>query len=344
MILTSLKIKSFRCFKDKAFEFHPKFNFIAGANGSGKTALLEAISLLSTGRSFRLREIIPLIHTDEKEMNLFAELQNGHTVSLRKAIAASSQIKINSQPCLRTSELTTFLPSQVIYQDLFEIIDAGPNVRRQLLDWGLFHVKHDYHQHLFQYRQALKQRNMLLKTGAKPAAFKPWNQTISDLGEWIHSARQEYIEILIPIFKEKLNALATFTSEINYFKGWGKENNSQTLQSALEQNYATDIYKQYTQLGPHQADLVLTTTTGKAKHYLSRGQQKIVLLTLKLAQAEILAKPCLYIWDDVCSEIDGVHIEKLSSIIHTLPGQFFITGISFANNAMPKEAAKLINL
>lgn len=340
-MLASLKINSFRCFHESYFEFHPKFNFISGINGSGKTALLEAISLLSTGRSFRMRETHPLIQCDKEEMILLAKLHNGYVISLKKSNLTSSQIKINYQNCLRTSELTTFLPSQIIYQDLFEIVDAGPAIRRQLIDWGLFHVKQHYHQKLSLYKQALKQRNCLLKNKAKINYLESLDHTLSDLGEWIHTARQEYLDQLMPIFKNKLQALTSFDCDLIYLKGWDGDD----LLCVLTTSYAGDIFKQYTQFGPQAADLQLQTEDGKIKHYLSRGQQKMVLLALKLAQAEILDKPCLYIWDDICSEIDSTHLNRLSSMIQQLSGQFFITGIDFTNSVMmQKNSGTVISL
>jgi DNA replication and repair protein RecF len=343
MILTSLHLQSFRCFTDTKFTFHPAFNFISGQNGVGKTALLEAISLLSVGRSFRSREIQPLIHAHQDEMVLFANLQDAHTLSIQKSRLSPTQIKINTQACFRTSELTAFLPSQIIYQDLFQIIDAGPAVRRQCLDWGMFHVKQNYHEYLKQYHQALKQRNALLKKRANASQFSHWNQTLSELAAWIDEARSAYFNLLYPAFKKILAQLGTFDCELEYYNGWDK--NGKQLTEVLESHYVADIQRQYTQFGIHHADLAITTETKKAKLYLSRGQQKILLLALKVAQAQLLSKPLIYIWDDVCSELDEAHLERLSKLLKTIPGQFFISGVNVSQTSLfQRNEGQLIEL
>lgn len=345
MIVSSLQLKSFRCFEEAFFEFHPSFNFITGPNGVGKTALLEALSLLSVGHSFRTREIQPLIQACQSEMTLFAKLEGGNTLSVQKSKHISPQIRINAQPCLRKSELNSFLPSQVIYQDLFQIIDAGPATRRQLLDWGMFHVKPNYAGTLKQYRQALKQRNALLKIAAKPAQLAPWNQTLQELGVWIDEARTAYFSTLLPQFRKMLKDLTSLDCDLTYFNGWEKAEQKKSLLEMLETSYASDLKKQYTQFGPHHADLQLNTANGKAKLYLSRGQQKIILMALRLAQAQVLDKPCLYIWDDVCAELDTAHLDQLTHLMQMIPGQFFITGIDLSQTSMFKEnEGKLIDL
>jgi DNA replication and repair protein RecF len=345
MIVSSLQLNSFRCFENAFFEFHPSFNFISGPNGVGKTALLEALTLLSVGHSFRTREIQPLIQASQYDMTLFARLVGGHTLSVQKSKNVAPQIRINAQPCLRKSELNSFLPSQVIYQDLFQIIDAGPAVRRQLLDWGMFHVKPNYAVMLKQYRQALKQRNALLKIGAKQAELAPWNQTLHDLGVWIDEARAVYFSTLLPQFHNMLASLSSLECDLTYYNGWDRNAQAKPLIEMLEASYGSDLKKQYTQFGPHQADLQLNTANGKAKLYLSRGQQKIILMALRLAQAQVLDKPCLYIWDDVCAELDTIHLDRLTRLMQLIPGQFFITGIDLSQTSLFRESeGKLIAL
>lgn len=337
MMLNSLLVQRFRCFDKAHFQFHPRFNFISGENGVGKTALLEAISLLSVGRSFRTRENQPLIHSHYDEFILFATIEAGQSISIKKSRSLPTQIRINEQACLKTSELTSFLPSQVIYQDLFDILDAGPMIRRQALDWGMFHVKQNYHAYLNQYRQALKQRNMLLKSRAKPAQLSAWNQTLSELADWIDQARNTYWLELTPLFKSILSQLSDVKCELSYFNGWDKEKKGIALADILEANYESDIQRQYTQHGVHCADFEMTNETGKAKWYLSRGQQKMILLALKLAQAQIIDKPCLYLWDDVCSELDEAHIQALSDLLSSIKGQFFISGIQIGKSSLVKQ-------
>ncbi|MCX7115263.1 MAG: DNA replication/repair protein RecF [Gammaproteobacteria bacterium] len=327
MKLHSLSLHHFRCFSQYQTTLHPRFNYIIGENGSGKTAFLEAISLLSRAQSFRIRETAPLIQTQQDQLTVMTHLADTQTIGIQKSRDAHTSIKINGQSCFRTSELANLLPSQVIYQDVFQIIDAGPMIRRQLLDWGVFHVKPFYHDWWKQYRQALKQRNALLKAQAKKTEFAIWNRTLCDLSKNMDEARQDYVDTLEPIFKAILKTLTQLDCDLAYFNGWDRQRQGQPLATVLEATHEADRKKQYTQFGPHHADLELLNPAGKVKQFLSRGQQKMLLLTLKLAQAQLLDKPCLYLWDDICAELDEGHLEKLGRLIQDIPGQYFITGI-----------------
>lgn len=343
-MLRSVFLQQFRCFTQFQTDLHPRFNFISGENGSGKTAFLEAIALLSQGQSFRMREMSPLIQFGQSQCALMAHLIDAQTVGIQKTQAGETTVRINSRPCSRRSELVSLMPSQVIYQDIFQIIDAGPVMRRQLLDWGMFHVKPSYHEQWQQYRQALKQRNALLKQRAPLSAFAAWNFVLGELAEQLNEAREVYLEALRPLFYRLLQQLTTVTCTLNFYKGWDRTG-KHTLEVILETAHAADCMKQYTQYGPHHADLELVTCEGQVRKVFSRGQQKIVLLALKLAQAELLNKPCLYIWDDICSELDHRHLEKLTEVMEGLPGQYFISGIDLKNSRLvTRHSGKLIPL
>lgn len=325
MILKNIVLENFRCFPSYKTELDQRFNYILGENGTGKTAFLEALSVLCTGHSFRVREIAPLILHTQPHLTVSATLSEGEQILVKKSTKSQTAIKINDQPCLRTSELVTLLPSQVIYQDIFQIIDAGPVYRRQLLDWGVFHVKPFYHQTFHQYKQALKQRNALLKKKSSLSTLSYWDKTLNELAQKIDDMRKEYISLLNPVFKKNIASMTKTDCQINYYNGWSKSDHS--LIEVLEKNYETDKAREYTQYGPHHADLEIISSNGTVKRFLSRGQQKIMLISLRISQALLLNKPCLYIWDDICAELDEYHLTQLAYLIREIPGQFFISGI-----------------
>src|SRR3989338_2526472 len=153
MILDHINIHSLRSIQQSSFTLNSDFNVFHGPNGCGKTSLLEAFYLLSTGHSFKTREIIPLVRHNDPHLTVFAKSISNETLSLRKSISGVTQAKINGEVCRSNSELSRVLPCAVVYQDIFQIIDAGPSLRRNLLDWGVFHVKHEYHALWLDYRQ-----------------------------------------------------------------------------------------------------------------------------------------------------------------------------------------------
>ncbi|MCL5272768.1 MAG: DNA replication/repair protein RecF [Gammaproteobacteria bacterium] len=328
MILSDLKIHHLRNISQAHLSLNPRFNFISGCNGSGKTSILEALYLLSCGHSFRSREIAPIIAHNQQALTVFSLFTDSSTISIQKSSATPTQIKLNNQFCHTTSQLAYALPCQIFYSDIFQIIDAGPTVRRSVLDWGLFHVKQNYLLIWKDYKKVLKQRNALLKSKAAYPNFIPWDKQLSDLAIQLDLLRSEYFEQWQMSFYKVLNKLSSCSCTIEYYKGWDKKNTGRTLMEVLAEHFTSDLCKQYTQYGPHQADILVQSDDTKAKNVLSRGQQKIILIALKIAQSELISGDCLYLFDDLPAELDIQHQHNLFDYLHHLKGQFVITSIN----------------
>lgn len=334
MSLAQLKIHNLRNIQSMHLNLHEHVNFIYGLNGSGKTSLLEAIYLLGSGHSFRTREILPLISQGQDSLTVFARAFDEQTISIQKALNSPTQVRLNSSTCQSSSELAYFLPCQIFYQDIFQIIDAGPSVRRSVIDWGLFHTNREYLGHWKNYKRALKQRNLLLRQKAPMPQLSPWNSVMDELAIQLDMARKDYFLQLAPLFTETLANLTTFGVTIDYYKGWDRRESGKSLKDILEDSYHTDSARQFTQYGPHQADLSISNDELAAKQYLSRGQQKVLLFALKFAQAKLIPRACLYLCDDLTSEFDDEHISRILNEVKTLKGQFFITSTSEFHSRM----------
>jgi DNA replication and repair protein RecF len=326
MSLSELQIHSLRSISHARLALHPRFNVFYGKNGSGKTSLLEAIYLLGNGVSFRTRDIDALVALGKPALTVFARRINDETLSIQKS-KEGVIAKLNQNPCYRRSELAYFLPCQIFYQDIFDIIDAGPSVRRNVLDWGLFHVKHDYHVLWKEYRRVLKQRNALLRQKANQELFVPWDKQLVELSELIHPLREAYCEEWFALFNTILSSLTQNVCQLYYEKGWDKKRTGKSLASILKEQFEMDKMRQFTHSGAHQADILFDSVQLKTKQSLSRGQQKIILLALKLAQAQLLNKPCIYLFDDITTELDLDHIGRFLFFLMGLEGQFYFTSL-----------------
>lgn len=327
MILTKINIHNVRNITQRQIFPHAKFNIISGLNGSGKTSILEAIYLLGNGRSFRTRETSPLIQHTADSLTVFAELLDEQAISIQKSKNGSTKVQVNHQPCKRSSELAYFLPCQVVYQDIFQIIDAGPVIRRSLLDWGGFYQASAYAKLLQEYRYVVRQRNALLRQKARQADFVPWDKLLVTTAEQIDVFRTQYFQRLQVRFQEFLAKLTDTPCNIKYYKGWDKKAAGKGLVEVLQEQFASDLQRQYTHSGAHNSDILFDSVELKAKHALSRGQQKIILIALKLAQASLVDRECVYLFDDICSELDARHLANLCSLLKIIPGQFFLTTV-----------------
>lgn len=327
MSLADLHIQNLRNINSTRLSLNHQYNFFVGPNGSGKTSLLESVYLLSTGHSFKTREISPLVSDGENALTVFARTALQETVSIQKSLSGPTQVRLNAQPCYSSSELALFLPCQVFYQDIFQIIDAGPSVRRSLLDWGLFHVKQSYHSLWKDYKRVVKQRNALLKQKASYHQCEPWDTMLVSLAEELHQLRHDYFIRWEQCFQAFIVQLTGIQCTMHYFKGWDKKNTGKSLKDILSEQFVMDVQRQYTQSGVHQADIYITSNDLKVKQTLSRGQQKIILIAMKLAQASLLDKPCVYLFDDLASELDDTHMQRLIACLLLLKGQFFITSV-----------------
>ncbi|MDI1352676.1 MAG: DNA replication/repair protein RecF [bacterium] len=331
MILADLKITYLRNLSSLHLILNPRFNFIIGPNGSGKTSILEALYLLSCGHSFRSREIAPVISHEHHALTVFARAYDESTISIQKSATQPTHIKLNNQFCSTTSQIAYALPCQFFYSDIFQIIDAGASVRRSVLDWGLFHVKPNYLTLWKEYKKILKQRNALLKIKAPYAQFIPWDKQLASIAEQLDLLRTEYFCSWQEQFAKVLSQLTPNPCTINYYKGWDKKNSGKSLMEILQDTFDSDKHKSYTQNGAHQADIFIESKDFKAKNTLSRGQQKIILIALKLAQGQLISGDCLYLFDDLAAELDNEHQQNILNYLNAHKGQYVITNINPMN-------------
>jgi DNA replication and repair protein RecF len=310
-------------------------NVFYGANGGGKTSLLESVYLLGMARSFRSAQIKPVIQHDASSCTVYGELLRPDgvqsVVGVTRERSGGVQIKINGSAISSVSVLAEYLPLQLINAQSFDLLTGSPVDRRSYLDWGVFHVEQQYQAVWRRFQKCIKQRNSLLRHGKiSSGELQTWNQEFSDAGERVNSQRQAYFTALVPTVLSLLGRLSPSLPELDfkYRRGWDKESG---LLQTLEATEKTDRDQGFTHAGPQRADIKVLCEGREAGSILSRGQQKLVVCALKLAQGQLLAgkrgKDCIYLVDDLPSELDAEHCQKVSEVLAELNTQVFISCI-----------------
>ncbi len=309
-----------------------RVNVFFGRNGSGKTSILEAIHLLAMARSFR-GSIKTLVSHGEQEATVFGQLQPGKlSIGVRRDVSGDVTIKLGGETVRTVAALAEQLPVQVINADSFDLLTGAPGARRQYLDWGVFHVEQGYQQAWQRFQKSIKQRNSLLRHGKiAPVELRPWSQELAQAGEQLHSFREAYFQRLCEVVPSLVERLAPGLEAItlSYRRGWDREAG---LLQALEASEAADREQGYTHVGPQRADIRILCSGRDASETLSRGQQKLVVCALKLAQGRLLQErgrhQSIYLVDDLASELDAAHCRRVCAVLSELDAQVFITSIS----------------
>ena len=332
MRLAQLQIKNFRNLEDAQLTPVQGVNLIVGDNASGKTSLLEAIYYLSHVRSFRTQYVTDLIQRQTPYLQLVANIESTENQVIPFGIRRSrnkSEIRVNKQPVKRVSDIAAQFPVLAIHPDSYKLITGSPSQRRQYLDWGVFHVEHGFFQAWQRFKKALAQRNASLKSKQKYDVCQLWNNEIHNTAHYIDQLRQQYFDKLTPYFNQLTQQFfADDVVDIEYKRGWSSDHE---LLELLEQNLQKERMRGYTQYGPHRAEITIKVNNQSAQTCISRGQQKILVALMRLAQAmqftEATNKACVLLYDDLPAELDANHRKLILSVLSKMDIQLFLTAI-----------------
>lgn len=333
-MLSHLCISNLRNLTNIEFEPGAQFNLIVGPNGCGKTSVLEAIHLLGLGRSFRSHKHSSLIQYNSPGYMVHAIIAGHYRIGVEKKPQTKPRVRINGENQESAVELAQLLPLRLVDPQSFALLNEGPKARRRFLDWMVFHVEHAFYRHWREAQQIIQQRNAALKARLPLGECCIWDNSLAHVSNEINSMRSRCLEEFIPIANLLLGKLADFTVEIEYCCGWPEATG---LRAALESSRGRDAYLGYTQYGPHRSDLKIRVNNHPAEEFLSRGQQKLLILALYLAQGSLLKrtrqKECLYLIDDLTAELDPENREKALEVLATMGAQVFITSVDLSSIA-----------
>lgn len=332
MALTRLLIRDFRNIESADLALVSGFNFLVGANGSGKTSVLEAIYTLGHGRAFRSILTNRVIRHQCEEFVLHGRLDNADrqsAIGLRKNRQGDSTVRIDSSDGHKVAELAQLLPMQLITPEGFTLLNGGPKYRRAFLDWGCFHNEPGFFAAWSNLKRLLKQRNAALRQVTRYQQLQVWDQQLVPLAQQISDWRAAYsTAIASDIAATCAQFLPEFTVSFTFQQGWEKESHYADI---LERQFERDRGLTYTAVGPHKADLRIRADGTPVEELLSRGQLKLLMCALRLAQGEFLTRQqgrrCLYLLDDFASELDSDRRHLLAERLKATQAQVFVSAV-----------------
>ena len=308
----------------------PHLNLFIGQNASGKTALLEAVYILSRGRSFRTPRMAEVIQHHKNSLVVAADISQSPARSFRTGIEklpGKTIIRFDGEIINKISDQAKNLPLILIAPDTHRLITGEPKLRRHWLDWGMFHVEPDYLTQWKEYHRALRQRNTLLKSsGVDNALLEGWEVVMSDTGTRISRLRRNFINKLQKVTEGLSINREMESPDFKYLQGWSED---QELKECLANERRIDRQFGFTRSGIHRADIEFIINNHSLSSVFSRGRIKQFITTLLLAQSVVLQdmtgrKPIVLI-DDYSAEIDATTRSRLFSMLSERGMQAFLT-------------------
>jgi len=334
MAISRLIVEHFRNLNTVDLEFDHGFNFLVGNNGSGKTSLLESIFYLGHGRSFKSAVTTRIISYEQPHFTLHGRIQESQhqwSVGLQKHRKDGTTIvKINGEDGNKIADLAHLLPMQIITPEGLTLLNGGPAYRRAFLDWGLFHHHPNFHSAWSALNRLLKQRNAALQQTYDYNSLKIWDIELAKLAHQVSQWRAEYAEALRPEIEQTCQLfLPELEISVSFHQGWDKNTEYADL---LRENFERDKHLGYTFSGPQKADFRFKANGLPVEDVLSRGQLKLLMCALRLAQGEHLMsqkeRPCIFLIDDFASELDESKRALLAERLQQSQSQVFVTAIT----------------
>ena len=331
MRVAAIEIRHLRILDGISVEFSPRANVLVGSNGSGKSSLLEAIHIMGSGRSFRSHRLRDVVTHGKSGLRIVGRTvgHDGRTETIGIEHAPEGlRIRRGGIDIKAASELATFLPTVTVTPDSYRLITDGADLRRRIVDRLLFHVEPMYLKDHQRYRRALRQRNAAIRGGAADSELAGWDVELAEAGEHLTEKRIRYLDRALRTMKESIGKLVGKSVDIEFYRGWDSE---MTLMRACECLLKRDRLRGYTQAGPHRADLRFTIDGRPVQHSLSRGETKLFVTAVAVAQvrdlASILGYPPVVLVDDLASELDSDGRSRCLAELSATGAQLFLTAV-----------------
>ena len=348
MIVKNIQLHNFRNYPQLDIDFSDKMNILYGENAQGKTNILEAVFLCSTGRSHRTQKDAEMVMFGEESASVALELERRNygtfIIEIEILRTGRKSIKINGVPQKRAGDLLGRLNCAIFSPEDLAIIKNEPQQRRRFLDMLISQIKPSYYFNLHSYLGALRQRNTLLRQLRENRSLLgtvgAWDAQLAEFGSKVMRERHHFVNEIGISAKgnhyritgggEDLDV--AYEPSLKYGESGSPQPSEPGIKEAfaraLEQGLQSDIARMSTQCGPHKDDISCAIGGRSLRLYGSQGQQRTAALALKMSQVDVMAHetgdtPVLLL-DDVMSELDQGRRGNLSANMKS--AQVFVTG------------------
>lgn len=349
--LQSLQLVNFKSYQELELSLSPKINCFVGPNGSGKTNLLDAIHYLSLCKSyFTATDSLNIMHGEEFFLiqGEFDLDEATESISCGFKTGQKKVMKRNKKNYDKLSEHIGLIPLIIASPSDAELVYGGSEDRRKFMDGAISQYDKHYLDNLIKYNKALTQRNSLLKDFSRSAVFdadmlEVWNSQLVLYGESIFDTRKAFIVELTGLFLEFYQHISNGSENVEI--KYESQLNGNTLETLLNQSVQKDLALEYTSTGIHKDDLIFLQDSYPMKRVGSQGQQKTLLVSLKLAELSLIrqktGKQPLLLLDDIFDKFDSTRVMQLIKLVSgNTFGQIFITDTDRNNiSQLMKEVA-----
>jgi len=315
MIIKSITLTNFRNHTNYHLDCSDETTLILGANGWGKTSVLEAIHILTRGKSFRASDQ-DIVKHGKSFYRITLKYDNG------EEIVATYDKQKNIKSFITVDKKTTRLPKKYKYPVILflpsdlNLISHSPSRRRDYFDRVLSELNDSYSANLSRYNKALRQRGELLKTGSSPESLFSWNLLLAEYGTKIFTQRKKIIQEFNSQLTDTYHSIAENQDQIKInHKTEVRSSSPEIYLKTLEQNYQKDSLLGHTSFGAHRDDYVFEFNHTVANGSASRGETRSIILALKFIEAKKLQEETghrpIILLDDVFSELDEVRRHSL---------------------------------
>lgn len=343
MVLRQLSLVNFRSHIDSRFRFEQDVAVFTGANGSGKTNILDAIHYLAFCKGFLNPADTSNIRRGDSFFLIegkFEQDERSDAFSVAMKRGAAKVMRRNTKEYPKLSEHIGVLPLVLVAPTDIVLISGGSEERRKFTDTLISQFDRNYLDLLIRYNKLVQQRNSMLKSGQRDASlFEVMDMQLCHIAPQLYQVRKNYLDRLRPLFIQYYQFLCGEREQVNL--EYRSALHAETMENLLLQASERDRILQYTTEGIHKDDLEFSIDQLPLRRFASQGQQKSILIALKLAQFDLIAqekgtKPILLL-DDIFEKLDEERITALMTLVNQQHfGQIFIT------DSHPERVAEIL--